>query len=128
MEKIHKVYRIVGLIGKTFLNLEPEVFKPLYTALVRPHLEYVNQVWNLHLVKDIEAVENVQCRATRMVSQLKVLERLRKTKFLTLSYGGFRGEQIETFKIVKGKYDLDCTEGLFQMRIRYIKRGNSLTP
>ncbi|KAK4316380.1 hypothetical protein Pmani_012459 [Petrolisthes manimaculis] len=42
-EKINKANRIVGLVRRTFTNLEPETFKPLFTALVRPHLEYANQ-------------------------------------------------------------------------------------
>ncbi|KAK4311959.1 hypothetical protein Pmani_016590 [Petrolisthes manimaculis] len=43
-EKINKANRIVGLMRRTFTNLEPETFKPLFTALVRPHLEYANQI------------------------------------------------------------------------------------
>ena len=57
-EKINKANKTVGLIKMTFIHLEPEIFKLLFTAVVRPHLEYANQVWCPHLVKDIEAVEN----------------------------------------------------------------------
>lgn len=38
-EKINKDNRKEGLIRRTFVHLEPAVFKPLFTALVRPHLE-----------------------------------------------------------------------------------------
>ncbi|KAK4321316.1 hypothetical protein Pmani_007892 [Petrolisthes manimaculis] len=44
-EKLNKANKIVGLIRRSFVHLEPEVFKPLFTALVRPHLEYANQIF-----------------------------------------------------------------------------------
>ncbi len=58
-EKINKANKIVGIIRRTFVYLDPTIFKALYTALVRPHLEYANQIWCPHLIKDIEALENV---------------------------------------------------------------------
>ncbi len=69
----------------------------MYTALVRPHLEYANQIWCPHLVKDVEAFENVQRGVTRMVLQLKGLsyeESLRSLDLPTLAYRRSRGDQI----------------------------------
>ncbi len=126
-EKINKANKIVGLVRKTFVHLEPATVKPLFTALARPHLEYANQVWCPHLIKDIDATENVQRRASKLVPCLKELtyeERLKRLDLPSLAYRRFRGDQIETFKMVKNKYDKACTEGLFRMREDSVTRGH----
>ncbi|KAG7153965.1 hypothetical protein Hamer_G023185 [Homarus americanus] len=106
-EKINKANKIVGIIRRTFVHLDAPIFKALYTALVKPHLEYANQVWCPYLIEDIEAVENVQRRATKLVPQIKDLsyeERLRKLQLPTQAYRKSRGDQVETYKISSGNW------------------------
>ena len=59
----------------------------LYKSLVRPHLDYCIQVWRPYLQKDIDILEKVQRRATRMVEGFKGLsheERLKRLHLTTL--------------------------------------------
>ena len=66
-----------------------------------------------HLRKDIEAIENVQRRATRMIPGMQGLtypERLTKLKIPTLAYRRLRGEMIELYKMTSGYYDIDTLD------------------
>ena len=71
--QINKANQIVGLTNRSFVHLNNRTFRLLFKALVRPHLEYASSVWSPYKKKDIEAIENVQKRATRMLPQMKNL-------------------------------------------------------
>ena len=127
-EKVNKANNIVGLIRRNFVSLDTEIFRVLFVTLVRPHIEYANQVWCPHLVKDIVTLENVQRRATKMVPQLKDLtyeERLRELKLPTLAYRRVRGDMIEVYKITSGRYDEECSKGVLQSWQHNTNRGHS---
>ena len=116
-EKVNKANSVAGAIRRSFEYLDKDSFKQLYTALVRPHLEYANAVWNPYKKKDITTLENVQRRATKMVPGLgdkSYVDRLRDLKLPTLTYRRIRGDMIEVFKLVNDMY-FDCTN-LFTFR------------
>ena len=50
---VKKAKAIAGLIRRTFSYLDGPLFKKLFTTFVRPHLEYGQVIWTLHLKKYI---------------------------------------------------------------------------
>ena len=118
--QINKANSITGLIRRAFTFLDCESFTKLYCALVRTHLEYGQAIWSPHLMRDLDAIENVQMRATKLVdglSNLTYSERLQKLNLPTLKYRRLRGDIIEMYKHVH-TYDADIVAPSFLRRFR----------
>ena len=101
---------ILGLIRRTITYKEKHLIVPLYKAIVRPHLEYCIQAWRPYRKKDIDKLERIQRRATKMIPGLRDLSyesRLLQCGLTTLETRRLRGDQIEVFKIVNGYEDVD---------------------
>ena len=65
--------QILGLIRRTITYKEKQLVVPLYKAIVRPHLEYCIQAWRPCRKKDIDKLERIQRRATKMIPALRDL-------------------------------------------------------
>ena len=99
--KVRIANGIVGQIRRSFSFLDCDTFRRIYCAFVRPHLEYGQAAWSPHLTRDINALENVQIRATKLVDGLAKLDyddRLKRLNLPTLAFRRQRGEMIEIFK------------------------------
>ena len=106
--KINKANSVMGVIRRTFNYMNNRSFMILYKSLVRPILEYANQVWSPQLKKHINAIENVQRRATKTVpglSEKTYEQRLRDLDLPTLAFRRLRGDMIEVYKQLTDKYD-----------------------
>lgn len=98
-----KANKMLGLILNTFSYLDLKSFRQLYCSFVRSQLEFAMSAWNPYLIKDIEALELVQRRATKRAPGLRSLsyeERLKKLNLTTLKERRIRGDLIQQYKIV----------------------------
>jgi len=119
--------QILGLINRTISCKKKKVILNLYKSLVRPHLEYCIQAWRPHLAKDVDILERVQRRATRMIEECKgrpYEERLGITGLTNLETRRTRADMLEVFKILSGREGLE--EGTFFTRRKGVTRGHSL--
>ncbi|MCP3680870.1 MAG: hypothetical protein GY782_11710, partial [Gammaproteobacteria bacterium] len=105
-EAIKKANKLVGFIGRAFEFKSDKIILTLYNSLVRPHLEYCVQFWSPYYKKDIEKLERVQRRVTKMIPRLRnksYEDRLKNLNLFNLSKRRMRGDLIQVFKILKGK-------------------------
>ena len=102
--------QILGLIRRNITYKGKKLIIPLYKAIVRPHLEYCIQAWRPYRKKDIDTLERIQRRATKMIPELRDLsyeECLKECGLTTLETRRLRGDQIEVFKILNGYENID---------------------
>jgi len=99
---VNKANQFLGLIRRSFTYIDLPLMKHLYIALKRPHLEFGNVVWHRMMKKDIQLLEKVQHRATKIIPSLCRMsyeDRLKAIHLPSLIYRRLQGDAIETFNI-----------------------------
>ena len=124
---ISKANRAIGIISRSFKCKKKHIMLPLYKSIIRPILDYCSPVWNPYLKKDIQALEKVQRRFTRMIEGFKELsyeQRLGKLHLMTLEMRRLRYDLIVTYKIMHG-LEMVKREKFFKIN-KSNTRGNSM--
>ena len=114
--------QVLGMIRRNITYKEKCVIIPLCKAIVRPHLEYCIQAWSPYLRKDVNMIEIIQRRATKLIPGLRDLtyeERLKECGLTTQETRRLRGDQIEVFKILNGYENIDSN--IFFKKLRKVK-------
>ena len=63
----------LGMIKRNVVSRDKDIIVNSYKALVRHKLDYCIQAWRPYLRKDIDNLEKVRRRATKLITQCKGL-------------------------------------------------------
>ena len=123
---VEKANKKLAMIKRTFTLKTKETIIPAYKALVRPLLEYCQEIWAPWLQTDINAIEKVQERALKLIPSLDSLtyeEKLNELDLFKLSERRKRGDLISMYKIMQRLYSVNS--GIFPVKeCRYSQRTN----
>lgn len=124
---VKKANSFIYLIKRAFKDHSSEMIGHIYKSFIRPKLEYAFAVWNPYFIKDIELLEKVQRRTSKIPPELRDLtypERLARLNLTTLKERRHRGDLIETYKITSNYYKCNI-HNIFHQNHNQHLRGHS---
>ena len=103
-----KANLVLGQLARGVTYRDRATFIRLYKTFVLPHLCYAAPAWSPYHKGDKEVLERVQKRAVMMVTNLRgsYEERLAALNLRTLEERRIRGDLIECYKVLTGKYNV----------------------
>ena len=113
----------INRIRRSFLCRNPAFISDMFKIYVRPHLEYVVEVWNPRDRGDVLKMEKIQNKMTRMIPMGNRIPPEERNAILGLTSHEnrrLRGDLINMFKHIED-------ESLFKLRNNPRFRGHSKT-
>ena len=96
----------INRIRRSFISREPHFLSNIFKLYVRPHLEYCVEVWNPEYEGDIQKLERVQNKMTRLLRQGSYITPENRNKILGLTTHRkrrLRGDLNTIFKSIRKK-------------------------
>lgn len=127
---VKKANSIIYLVRKAFSYITTELFLKIYKCYIRPILEFGFQIWTPYFQKDIELLERVQRRATKILPHgffsMPYEQRLDRLNLTSLQARRERGDLIEVYKILHGHYSCPNITSMFALNRNPHLRGHSM--
>ena len=126
---IKNARKMSGLLLRTITFRSPIILIPLFKSMIRTPMEHAGVVWTPYKKKHINNLEKIQKHFTKYMYGMKKLsyhERLTRLKLPSLEYRRFRGDLIETYKILHNLYDPITTKSLLTIDSQTKTRSNGL--
>ena len=108
---VNKCNQIIGQVWRSFENKEPGIMLDIYHTYILPHIDYGISVWYPHLQRDIDMLESIQRRFTKMITGMNGLtyeERLTVLELPTLEDRRLKLDLIQAYRIWKVIDKIDC--------------------
>ena len=118
--------RVLGFIARNFRYKNKQLILQLYKSLVLPHLEHAVQFWSPHLRRDIDKIEKMQRRATKMIPEIRnhsYHQRIQDLDHISLVQIRLGGQLIEVLKCLN-RFTTACAKGLFDYDLNDRTRNN----
>lgn len=115
--------RILGVLRNAFVSRDLEIWRRLYSTYIRPHLEFAVQAWCPNSKGDIQVIERVQRRATKIPHCLKNMryeDRCEQMGIVKLTERRMRGDLIQMFKLSRG---LDAVSWVSEQKTSIARTG-----
>ena len=96
---------ILGCIKGNMVNRSREMILPLYSALVRDHLEYCIQTWSPQYRRDMNLLDHAQRGATKVIQGMEHLfceDKMRELGLFNLGKRSLQGDLMVAFLYPKG--------------------------
>ena len=118
--QINKIYSkaivLVYTILRSFRTANANTYVKLFKTYIRPLMEYNHIIWNPNLKRDIQIIESVQRKFTRLLCQKLNIKyndykhRLQILNIESLEGRRIRSDLVTTYKLLNNLIDLDPTD------------------
>ena len=124
---VKKAETALGLLKRTVVCRDKNVFLKMYKLLVRPHLEYATAAWNQHFKRDVQLIEKFQKRIRKNIQGMKDLtcdERLIALNLCSLKKRRHIFDLTDIFKLMNNLSISDYSKFFTLSDVKYTREHN----